>query len=352
MRSRPSQLRDLLLIVLPVLLIVVGAHLARLALRRSAAARHVRRVRRQQGQPLHRYAERYQATFKRNGVKLEVRESGGSFANLEALSDRASGVHAGFVQGGLASSKDKPGLLSVGRVAYEPLWVFYAGSAKLERLTDLKGKRILVGPAGGGTSGLALRLLAANGITGRNRDVDQPRAAGLCRHARQGRGGRGLSRARGRGEDHPAAAAGAQRRLDELCQRRRLHPALSLPVAPGAARGRRRLRRQHPAGRHHADRHHDGRPGAGGRPPRARQPPGAGAARGARPARDRRRQRGPAVSARRRVPDRRRSRVPIVGGGAARLPLGRAVSAALRAVLGRHHGRPPAGVAGRPACRS
>ena len=36
----------------------------------------------------------------------------------------------------------------------------------------------------------------------------------------------------------------------------------------------------------------------------------------------------------------------LVGGGAARLPLGRAVPAALRAVLGRHHGRPPAGVAG------
>jgi TRAP-type uncharacterized transport system substrate-binding protein len=166
MRSKPSQLRDLLFIVLPVLLIVVGA--IWVALRFvdppppgtfvvSAASKD---------SPYHRYAERYQATFKRNGVKLEVRESGGSFANLEALSDRASGVHAGFVQGGLASSKDTPGLLSVGRVAYEPLWVFYTGSGKLERLTDLKGKRILVGPAGGGTSGLALRLLAANGITG------------------------------------------------------------------------------------------------------------------------------------------------------------------------------------------
>ena len=94
-----------------------------------------------------------------------MRESGGSFANLKALADPASGVHAGFVQGGLASSRDAPGLLSVGRIAYEPLWVFYSGGARLERLTDLKGKRILVGPAGGGTSGLALRLLAANGIT-------------------------------------------------------------------------------------------------------------------------------------------------------------------------------------------
>src|SRR5437868_961366 len=49
-----------------------------------------------------------------------------------------------------------------------PLWVFYAGSGRLERLTDLKGKRILVGPAGGGTSGLALRMLAANGVTAEN----------------------------------------------------------------------------------------------------------------------------------------------------------------------------------------
>jgi TRAP-type uncharacterized transport system substrate-binding protein len=167
MRSRFAlfQLRDLLLILLPVVL-VLGAAIW-LAIRfadppppatfvLSAATA---------GSPYYRYAERYEATFKRNGVKLEVRESGGSLANLKALSDPASGVHAGFVQGGLTSSKDAPGLLSVGRVAYEPLWVFYAGGARVERLADLKGKRILVGPAGSGTSGLALRLLAANGVT-------------------------------------------------------------------------------------------------------------------------------------------------------------------------------------------
>ena len=117
------------------------------------------------GSPYHRYAERYQATFKRNGVNLEVRESGGSFDNLKALSDPKTGVHAGFVQGGLASTKDTPGLLSVGRIAYEPLWVFSAGATPLQRLSDLKGKRVLVGPAGSGTNGLAVRLLAANGVT-------------------------------------------------------------------------------------------------------------------------------------------------------------------------------------------
>ena len=33
------------------------------------------------GSPYYRYAERYQATFERNGVKLEIRKSGGSLAN-------------------------------------------------------------------------------------------------------------------------------------------------------------------------------------------------------------------------------------------------------------------------------
>jgi TRAP-type uncharacterized transport system substrate-binding protein len=168
MRSRfvLFQLRDVLLIVLPVLLIVIGAIWFALRFINPAPPGTLVLSAASAGSPYYRDAERYQATFQRNGVKLEIRESGGSLANLKALSDSASGVDAGFVQGGLASSKSAPGLLSVGRIAYEPLWVFYTESARLERLTDLKGKRILVGPAGSGTSGLALRLLSANGITG------------------------------------------------------------------------------------------------------------------------------------------------------------------------------------------
>jgi uncharacterized protein len=170
MRSKFArfQARELLLVVLPVLAIVFGAIWLALRFVDPAPPRTFVVSAASAGSPYYRYAERYKATFKRNGVELEVRESGGSLANLKALTDPASGVHAGFVQGGLASSKDTPGLLSVGRIAYEPLWVFYTGSGRLERLTDLKGKRVLVGPAGGGTSGLAVRMLAANGITAEN----------------------------------------------------------------------------------------------------------------------------------------------------------------------------------------
>ncbi|MFZ1103761.1 MAG: TAXI family TRAP transporter solute-binding subunit [Hyphomicrobiaceae bacterium] len=168
MRSRLSrvQLRDLMFILVPALVAIAGA--VWLALRFADPPPPSRFVisAATAGSPYHRLAERYAPVFKRNGVTLEVRESAGSFANLKALADPGSGVNAGFVQGGLTSSKDAPGLLSIGRVAYEPLWVFHSISLTLGRLADLKGKRILVGPAGGGTAALALRLLAANGVTG------------------------------------------------------------------------------------------------------------------------------------------------------------------------------------------
>jgi TRAP-type uncharacterized transport system substrate-binding protein len=167
MRSRFAafQPRDVILIAVPMLAAVAGIVWLALRLGDPAPPQPFVISTASAGSPYHRYAERYKAVFERHGVKLEVRQSTGSIANLAALSDPASGVNAAFVQGGLASAKDRPDLLSVGRVAYEPLWVFTREGLAAERLADLKGKRILVGPAGGGTNLLALRLLAANGIT-------------------------------------------------------------------------------------------------------------------------------------------------------------------------------------------
>jgi TRAP transporter TAXI family solute receptor len=116
------------------------------------------------GSPYYRWAEEYQKNLAQSGITLEIKETSGSLENLRLLNDDASGVQLGFVQGGIASTRDNPLLRSLGRVIYEPLWVFYRGDSKIDRLTDLKGKRVLVGPSGGGTNQLALRLLAANGV--------------------------------------------------------------------------------------------------------------------------------------------------------------------------------------------
>jgi TRAP transporter TAXI family solute receptor len=114
------------------------------------------------------YAGRYAAILARNGVTLEVRTSAGSLENLARLEQGEAQV--GFVQGGVVEPKSEPegdadaALLSLGSVFYEPVWVFYRGEARVERLTELRGKRIAIGPQGSGVRLLAQQLLAANEI--------------------------------------------------------------------------------------------------------------------------------------------------------------------------------------------
>ena len=117
------------------------------------------------GSPYHEAALRYAEFFKGTGVTLEVRETRGSLDNLAQLKDVNSGLDAAFVQGGLAKSDDSAALVSLGRISYEPVWIFQRAGTPLTRLTELKGKRVLIGPQGSGTEAVALRLLGASGIT-------------------------------------------------------------------------------------------------------------------------------------------------------------------------------------------
>lgn len=116
----------------------------------------------------YQFAQRYAGILARNGIRLEVKTSAGSLENLERLKNNEAQV--AFVQGGVVEPPDDPdaendsGLLSLGSVFYEPVWVFYRGGKELDRLTDLKGKRIAIGQEGSGVRQLAQKLLAANEI--------------------------------------------------------------------------------------------------------------------------------------------------------------------------------------------
>lgn len=68
------QLRDLLFIALPALLIVIGVIWFALRFVNPAPPGTLVLSAATSGSPYYRYAERYQATFERNGVKLEIRE--------------------------------------------------------------------------------------------------------------------------------------------------------------------------------------------------------------------------------------------------------------------------------------
>ncbi len=120
------------------------------------------------GSPYYELALRFKEEMAKKGVMLEVRESQGSFDNLKGLKNPDSNVQAGIVQGGLTNHIDSPNLHSMGRLLTEPVWIFYRGADKLDHITQLKGKRILIGPDGSGTGFLARKLLETNGITAEN----------------------------------------------------------------------------------------------------------------------------------------------------------------------------------------
>src|SRR5262249_43461632 len=115
--------------------------------------------------PYYVLATQYKEELAKLGARLNVRESNGSFDNLKGLKKPASDVQPGIVQGGLTNSLDAPNLRSMGRLLNEPVWIFYRGTEKLDHITQLKGKRILIGPEGSGTAFLARKLLEANGVT-------------------------------------------------------------------------------------------------------------------------------------------------------------------------------------------
>ena len=116
------------------------------------------------------FAKRYEAILARAGITLEVRTSEGSVQNLERL--RSGEAQIGFIQGGVVEQPDDAdidqepenyGLLSLGSVFYEPVWVFYRGET-IDRLSDLQGKRIAIGQEGSGIRQLAQRLLEDNEV--------------------------------------------------------------------------------------------------------------------------------------------------------------------------------------------
>ena len=116
----------------------------------------------------YQFAKRYATLLARNGITLEVKTSAGSLENLARL--KSDEAQVGFVQGGVVEYRQddeaaaESGLLSIGSVFYEPVWVFYRGDKPLTRLTDLQGKRIAIGQEGSGVRQLAQQMLSANEI--------------------------------------------------------------------------------------------------------------------------------------------------------------------------------------------
>jgi TRAP-type uncharacterized transport system substrate-binding protein len=110
--------------------------------------------------------ERYRPILAREGIHLKLLPSSGSVENLRRLGDVTQAVDVGFVQGGMGRMEEASNLVSLGAIFYAPLWVFYRSDQILDDLSQLKGKRINIGPAGSGVRKISLDLLKAADISG------------------------------------------------------------------------------------------------------------------------------------------------------------------------------------------
>jgi TRAP-type uncharacterized transport system substrate-binding protein len=117
------------------------------------------------GSSFERNAGKYHDILARNGVDLIILPSQGSQENLHRLEDPKSGVEIGFVQSGIDNDTNTHDLVSLGNIAYEPLFVFYRSTNTLRLLSELTGRRLAIGSEGSGTRALVLALLQTNGVT-------------------------------------------------------------------------------------------------------------------------------------------------------------------------------------------
>ena len=110
------------------------------------------------------YGRQYREILARSNIELELRDTAGALDNVKLLQDPKSDVQIALVTGGVSDGEHAPGLLSLGTVYNNPFWIFYSSNEPVERLSQLKGKRIAVGPVGSGTRAAAEKILGKTGV--------------------------------------------------------------------------------------------------------------------------------------------------------------------------------------------
>lgn len=158
-------LRDLLLAAGPTVLMVVAALLLAYWWVDPAPPRSLTMSTGQENSAYEQFGKQYAALLARDQITLQLQGSEGSQQNLTRL--LAGEVDIAFVRSGSTDARDAAshaGLVSLGSLFIEPVWLFLRESVGVTQLTDLRGKRINFGPEGTGVPRLLRQVLDANGV--------------------------------------------------------------------------------------------------------------------------------------------------------------------------------------------
>lgn len=159
-------LRDLIVTAGPMTVLVIALCYVAYRLVDPSPPKQVTLATGQENSAYEEFGKKYAAALGKFGIKVTLVPSLGSQENLQRLMDPDSGVDIAFVQSGSIeqqAAKDA-GLVSLGSLFTEPVWLFYRESKKITQLTQLKGLRVNVGPEGTGVPKLFKTILSVNGL--------------------------------------------------------------------------------------------------------------------------------------------------------------------------------------------
>ena len=115
----------------------------------------------------YQYALAYQKRLKAQHVEVTIVPTAGSLEAQRLLAEQK--VDIAFVQGGTVDIQRKEKLEGIASIYLEPLWIFAREALDpIDKLSQMRGKRLVIGAKGSGTQGVVHKLLEANGIDTNN----------------------------------------------------------------------------------------------------------------------------------------------------------------------------------------
>ena len=156
--------RDLLVTAGPTVALIAAVCLVAYWLVDPAPPRKVSLATGQENSAYDEFGKKYVAALARHAIVVTPQPSLGSQENLQRLNQGT--VDIAFVQSGSTeqAEAERTGLISLGSLFTEPVWLFMREKKAIKQLTQLKGMKINLGPEGSGVPRLFKQVLEVNGV--------------------------------------------------------------------------------------------------------------------------------------------------------------------------------------------
>ena len=132
------------------------------------------------GSAYHELGLKYAVELKENGLGADVVVTDGGLDNLEKLAagaPNAIGFAPSNIEHAVGAGVDASELVSLGSVAYEPLWLFHNADLEINGIGDLAGLRVGIGGRNTVVGFVAQKLLASSAVVVSISEFESPESA-------------------------------------------------------------------------------------------------------------------------------------------------------------------------------